>query len=206
VNDRLPADGGHGFLQPNRPSDHQCAQLCAIAGSSEWFMDALVAARELALPDWCIGACAVRNLVWDALHGWGAPSTLPDVDVVYFDLNDMSPQRDKELGARLAATHPAQVWEVCNQAGVHHWFEAYFGHAVAPLVSLDDAVASWPEFATCVGISLEPDNALRIIAPHGLDDLFAMVVRHNPRASVDTYRERVDKKRFQQRWPMVTVL
>jgi hypothetical protein len=46
-----------------------------------------------------------------------------------------------------------------------------------------------------------------VIAPHGLDDLFAMVVRRNPaRVSVATYRERVAGKRYAQRWPKVRVI
>ena len=72
---------------------------------------------------------------------------------------------------------------------MHLWFEQHFGHAVAPLRSLDEAVASWPEFATAVGLWLDDDDRLHVIAPHGLDDLFAMVVRRNPvRVSVETYR------------------
>ena len=48
---------------------------------------------------------------------------------------------------------------------------------------------------------------LHVIAPHGLDDLFAMVVRRNPaRVSVQTYRERVASKRYAQRWPRVTIV
>lgn len=192
--------------QAHRPDTLQATQLRAIARSSAWFMEALVAARELALPDWCIGAGAVRNLVWDCLHDKSSPSALPDVDLAYFDPSDITPQRDAALAARLAASHPAQAWEVCNQAGVHQWFEAYFGHPVAPLGSLDDALASWPEFATCVGVSLGRDDSLHVIAPHGLDDLFAMVIRRNPRVSVATYSERIENKRYQARWPMVTVL
>ena len=63
------------------------------------------------------------------------------------------------------------------------------------------------EFATAVGISLGRDNALRVIAPHGLEDLFAIVVRRNPvRVSVETYRERVAQKRYPERWPRVKVV
>lgn len=98
-------------------------------------------------------------------------------------------------------------WEVTNQAGVHLWFEAYFGYAVAPLTSLEEAVASWPEYATSVGVRLEADDSLTVIAPHGLDDLFDLVVRRNPvRVSVETYRERVAQKRYAERWPKVTVV
>ena len=182
-------------------------QLFEITQGSSWFMEALAAVRQLALPDWCIGAGAIRNLVWDALHNKVSPSQLSDVDVAYFDLIDVSPRRDQELQSRLLALHPAVPWEVTNQAGVHHWFESHFGHAVEPLHSLQEAVASWPEFATSVGISLEQDNSLRVLAPYGLKDLFDIVVRRNPaRVSVETYRQRVAQKRYAERWPRVRVV
>ena len=153
------------------------------------------------------GAGAVRNLVWDALHAHAAPSPLADIDVAYFDATDLSPERDAALQKGLEAEAPGTPWEVTNQAGVHLWFEQHFGHAVAPLHSLEDAVASWPEYATAVGLWLDADDRLHVIAPLGLDDLFGMVVRRNPaRVSVATYRERVASKRYTQRWPRVTVI
>jgi hypothetical protein len=183
------------------------ARLAALARATPWFLDALRAARALGLADWCIGAGAVRNLAWDALHGHATPSPLADVDLAFFDASDLSAARDHALQARVQAACPSLRWEVTNQAAVHTWFEAHFGHAVAPLRSLEEAVASWPEFATAVGLMLADDDAIRVIAPHGLDDLFAMVVRRNPaRVSVATYRERVAGKRYAQRWPKVRVI
>ncbi len=182
-------------------------RLVALARATPWFMQALAHARALRLRAWCIGAGAVRNLVWDALSGHAAPSALADVDVAHFDADDLSPRRDADLQRQLHALAPATPWEVVNQAGVHLWFEQHFGQAVAPLDSLADAVASWPETATCVGLWLDDDDRLHVIAPHGLDDLFAMVVRRNPRrVSVETYRARVASKRYAQRWPRVTVI
>jgi uncharacterized protein len=182
-------------------------RLGMLVAASPWFMNALEAVQALALPDWCIGAGAVRNLVWDALHEKASPSPLSDVDVAYFDTSDMSTQRDHEVQSRLTDRCPGVPWEVTNQAGVHLWFERCFGHAVDPLASLADAVASWPEFATSVGISLNRDASIRVIAPWGLDDLFGMVVRRNPaRVSMATYRERVAQKRYAERWPNVRVV
>ena len=182
-------------------------RLAALARATPWFMQALAHVRALRLRAWCVGAGAVRNMAWDALHGHATPSPLADVDVAWFDADDLSPERDAALQARLAAAAPDTPWEVTNQAGDHLWFEQHFGHAVAPLRSLDDAVASWPETATCVGLWLADDDRLHVIAPHGLSDLFAMVVRRNPtRVSVETYRERVASKRYAQRWPRVTVV
>lgn len=182
-------------------------RLVAIVRDSPWFMAALNAVNRLGLTSWCIGAGAVRNLVWDHLHMKSIPSSLSDVDVAYFDITNTSPERDKELQSLLHAMAPSFPWEVTNQAGVHQWFEGHFGHAVEPLRSLEEAVASWPEYATSVGIVLCDGGALRVIAPHGLDDLFALVVRRNPaRVSVETYRHRVASKRYAERWPNVRVV
>ena len=170
-------------------------------------MQALAQVRALRLHAWCVGAGAVRNLVWDALHETAAPSALADIDVAHFDADDLSQERDAALQRQLQSMAPATPWEVTNQAGVHLWFEEHFGHAVAPLRSLEEAVASWPEYATAVGLSLDDDDRLHVIAPHGLEDLFAMVVRRNPaRVSVETYRRRIASKLYAQRWPRVTVI
>ena len=169
-------------------------------------MPALRAARSLGLASWCIGAGALRNLVWDHLHGHAVPSALADIDLAYFDADHLGAERDRELQAQLRRQAPTLPWEVTNQAAVHLWFESYFGHAVAPLASLHEAVASWPEYATAVGVRLHADEGIEVIAPHGLDDLFGIFVRRNPaRVSVETYRQRVQEKRYAERWPRVII-
>ena len=182
-------------------------QLIWLVRHSAWLMSALMAVRELHLESWCIGAGAVRNLVWDSLHGYTTPSALADVDVAYFDSSHLSSERDIEWQLRLAEKLADTPWEITNQAGVHLWFERYFGHPVAPLASLAEAVGTWPEYATSVGVTLLANDTIEVISPHGLDDLFGMVVQRNPtRVSVETYRQRVIEKRYAERWPKVTVL
>lgn len=189
------------------PSTDFEAHLVALARESSWFWPALVAVRSLNLPSWCIGAGAVRNLVWDSLHGLETSSALRDVDVAYFDGADLSAERDATFQSHLSRMHPQLPWEVTNQAAVHTWFEAAFGYAVPPLKSLEAAVASWPEYATAVGLTLLPDDTIKVLAPYELDDLFAMVVRRNPeRVSVATYRQWVQEKQYRNRWPRVTIV
>lgn len=179
-------------------------RLINIVYESPWFMAALEAVCNLGLSSWCIGAGAVRNLVWDKLHGFNQPSILPDIDVVYFDAENLTAEHDAELQNELADLFPDTPWEVINQAAVHTWYEDYFGQSVAPFTSLQNAIASWPEYATCVGVTLIADNTIEVIAPHGLEDLFALLIRHNPtRASVGMYRERLAQKRYSERWPKV---
>ena len=181
-------------------------RLVDLVRQAQHLMSALVAVRQLGLASWCIGAGGVRSLVWDSLHGFAQPSALDDVDVVYFDASQTEPQ-EAELQARLSQRMPGLRWEVTNQATVHHWFREHLGQAVPPLASLEAGIATWPEFATCVGVALAADDSIRVIAPHGLQDLFDLRVRHNPlRADAQTYRHRVAHKRFAQRWPLLQVL
>ena len=181
-------------------------QLVAIVEASPQFMSWLAAVASLRLRSWCIGAGAVRNLVWDRLHHYAEPSEVGDVDVAYFDSDDVGSSSERMLQAALQRNFPEVPWEVTNQAAVHTWFEAYFGHPVAPLRSLEEAVASWPEYATCVGVTLNASSEVQVIAPWGLHDLFDIKVRRNPtRVSLETYRQRTKSKQYLQRWPMATV-
>ena len=182
-------------------------ELVGIIEGNAWFIEILRIVRRLNLPEWCVGAGIIRNIVWDHLHSYVMPSPIADVDVAFFDPTDLSRDRDHHLQARLASEQPDIPWEVTNQAGVHLWFEAHFGHAVEPLCSLYEAVASWPETTTSVAVRLTGSNAIEVLAPLGLDDLFGMVVRRNPaRVSEATYLRRIAEKRYLQRWPMVQII
>jgi hypothetical protein len=184
---------------------HLEERLAGMVASSTELMAALDAARLLGLQSWCIGAGAVRSLVWDALHGFDRRTAVEDVDLVYFDV-DAQPENDLELENQLFSAMPEVRWEVTNQAGVHRWFAHALGQTVPPIKSLADGIATWPEFATCVGVFLNADGTLGIVAPYGLDDLFNLRVRHNPlRASVEAYRARVEAKRFGERWPLLSI-
>lgn len=185
---------------------HYRRQLLDLAYGSARLMAMLRTVRELDLPSWCVGAGTVRNLVWDALHGFAEPSPLGDVDVAYFDSRLLPAETDVALQAHLTGMVPHVRWEVTNQATVHEWYAAYFGHPIAPHRSLEAAMASWPEYATAVGLRLEGDDTLTVIAPHGLDDLFAMRVRRNLLVSADVYRKRLAEKCFDARWPKVRIM
>ena len=170
-------------------------------------MDALRAVRSVAPPEACIGSGAIRNAVWDALHSYSTPSFLTDVDVPYFDPDDLSETTEQRYEKQLGALRPELTWDVKNQAAVHLWFHKVFGHEVEPLRSMRDAIATWPETALAVTIGLRSDDSITITAPLGLDDLFSMVVRRNPRrVSVETYRKRIAEKAYSRRWPRVRIV
>lgn len=183
------------------------ARLKQIAFGTPWLMRALNAVREVSIPEAYIGSGAIRNAVWDALHGYKEPSFLADIDVPYFDTDDLSEDSEKRYEERLARLEPDPPWDVKNQAAVHLWFHKVFGHPVEQITSMEDAVSTWPERCVCVAVRIDLNDDLQIIAPFGLDDLFGMKVRRNPRrVSLETYDHRLRTKRYDERWPLVQVL
>jgi uncharacterized protein len=145
---------------------------------------------------------AVRPL---ASSAWAQPGKVNAFRSV--QARSLRPETERAIQALLSTRSPTVPWEVTNQAAVHLWFESHFGHPVAPLNLLREAVASWPEFVTSVGLTLTEDSEIQVIAPYGLNDLFSITVRRNPaRVSIETYRRRAEEKRYAERWPRVTVV
>jgi hypothetical protein len=170
-------------------------------------MEALIAVRDTLPVHAYIGAGALRNAVWDALHGHISGGPPADIDVVFFEPDDLSQERDRIWQTDLFSGWPHFTWDVTNQAGVHLWYEHYFGRSVPAANTLAEGIATWPETATAVAVRLTDDNGLEFVAPFGLTDLMAMVVRWNPtHASREAYLSRVEQKQFQRRWPQVQVL
>ncbi len=183
------------------------SSLVEILTETAWFSNALNAVNELNAPCAYIGSGAIRNAVWDSLHDCTAPSYLADIDVVYFDRDDLSEETEHRYEEVLRGLEPDHHWDVKNQAAVHLWFHKVFGHRVDPLDSIEDAVATWPETACCVAVRMRSGKDLEVVAPLGLDDLFAMVVRRNPRrVTIETYHQRIKDKQYTERWPRVRVV
>jgi hypothetical protein len=174
------------------------AQLDGILRRAPLVMEALRAARDVDPPDWLIAAGAIRDAVWDLLHD-REPAPPKDVDLAYFAGGGLT---DDAVEAALRHRAPAIPWEARNQADVHLWYPRRFGFEVPPFASSADAIATFPEVASCVGVRLLPDDSLDVVAPHGLDDLLGIVCRHNPtRVSAGFYEQRVQSHDWRARWP-----
>ena len=104
------------------------------------------------LPDAWIGAGILRDLVWGHRHNGFDPAAVRDIDVAFFDPDDLSRRRDETAQRRLRSMADLP-WEATKQAAVHTWYAEHFHEdPVPPLASVHDAVATWPETATCVAI------------------------------------------------------
>jgi hypothetical protein len=233
-----PPPAGHRInAAPPRP--HECPgaepglarELARRVLAEPWLASALDAVAASGLPDAWIGAGVIRDVVWGQLHDGFDPALVRDVDVVFFDPGDLSPARDEAAQRRLGEL-AGRPWEASNQAAVHTWFHDYFGGPpVPPFASVHEAVATWPETATCVAVRRAPGDlpsgdlapgdlapgdlapgdrapaGLEVCAPHGLADLLGRTWRRNPvRVSLATSRERLSRQRVAARWPGVTII
>jgi hypothetical protein len=165
-------------------------------------MEQLRAARTLALPDWCIAAGFVRNRVWDHLHGIAPPRPPADIDVLYFDTSDLSKVPEAYYEARLAALMPGLPWQVRNQARMHLW------KGLPQHKSTADSMIYWLETVTAVGVRMEADDSLSVIAPLGVDDLVNLRCRPTAfgRTRRSEYETRIASKRWPELWPKVQFL
>jgi hypothetical protein len=195
---------------PNRhlgEYDELQSHLIELIRSSPTLMRALRAARTVDPPDWLIGSGVIRDLVWSHLHGFGRPAACKDVDILFFDPAALGREREQSVLDALRALEPDVPWDVKNQAAVHLWYPETFGIAVEPLTSSADGVSTWPETTSAVAVRLLADERLEVVAPCGLDDLFGLVWRRNPRrVTLDGYRQRIHDKRVADCWPRARVL
>jgi uncharacterized protein len=188
------------------PQPGEAAQLTQLVLGEPWFTRALDVVAASGLPDAWIGAGAIRDVVWGQLYGGFSADSVRDIDVAYFDAADLSKQRDLDAQERLCALADLP-WEATNQAAVHTWYHGYFGGPpVESFGCVHDAIATWPETATCVAVR-RGSGGIEVCAPHGLADLLGGVWRVNPvRVTPEVSRARLARQRVRDRWPGVTVV
>lgn len=149
------------------------------------------------MPDWCIAAGFVRNLIWDKLHGYENATPLTDIDLIYFDPE--ANISDKELEHKLREQMDLP-WSVKNQAKMH------IKNKDNPYQSSSDAMSYWVEIQAAIAVTLI-DGKYEIIAPFGLEDFFNRTITLNQkRPKPEEFQKRVSGKRWLEIWPELKVL
>jgi uncharacterized protein len=178
----------------------------AIVRATPPLMQVLSVVRRLCLPDWLVFSGAVYQPVLNHLTGRQPDYGIKDYDLGYFDDSDLSYEAEDAVIRRVKAAFDEPLRstvEVRNQARVHLWFEAKFSEPYGPLSSTAEALERFASATFAVGVRLEPDDWLRIEAPFGLADLFALRLRPNPRRETLGFpRTAADVRR---RWPEVII-
>jgi hypothetical protein len=183
------------------------SRLEAILRRSEPLMHVLRTLSELDPPDWLVFSGAVYQRVFNDLTGRPLDYGIRDYDVGYFDASDISYEAEDLVIQRAAAAFEPplrEMVEVRNQARVHVWFEDHFGEPYAPLGSCAEALGRFVSPVFAVAVRLDARDAMTILAPFGLDDLFAMRIRRNPNRHSPNFGKIAE--RAQARWPELEVI
>jgi hypothetical protein len=92
-------------------------------------------------------------------------------------------------------------WSVKNQARMH------IRNNLPPYGSVEEAMRQWSEICTIVGVRLNEDNSWTILAPYGLEDLFALVIRRSPNFKDAAYfMHRIESKQWLVHWYQLRVI
>ncbi|MCC3860418.1 nucleotidyltransferase family protein [Pseudemcibacter aquimaris] len=159
--------------------------------------EALDVASRLSLPDWCLAAGFVRNLVWDKLHEYAEATPLNDIDLIYFDPDFKHSETEIEDQLKSVLGLP---WSVKNQARMH------IRNGDQPYKSTSDAMSYWVEVETAVGATVR-NGECDIIAPFGIAALFQNTVTINTkRPKPDDFDSRLKSKGWLEIWPKLKVL
>ncbi|MGH6956334.1 MAG: nucleotidyltransferase family protein [Caulobacteraceae bacterium] len=171
-------------------------------------MGVLQRARSLDLPDWMVFSGAIYQRVLNHLTGRPTDYGVKDYDLAYYDGADLSYEAEDVVIKRVAAAFEPplrDLVEVRNQARVHLWFEGKFGEPYEPLACSAEATERFVSPICSVGVRLMGDRSLKLAAPFGLDDIFALRMRPNPRRGRGPSFDRVAAGII-ARWPEVKVV
>jgi hypothetical protein len=107
----------------------ESARLGNIVRSSPILSAVLERWSSISLPDCWLSSTVIAQTVWNESLGFPSHYGLADIDLVYFDVGDLSADREMRQATRvrnLLAEIP--IWiDTKNQARVHLWYESKFG-------------------------------------------------------------------------------
>ncbi|WP_331765253.1 nucleotidyltransferase family protein (plasmid) [Streptomyces sp. NBC_01384] len=189
------------------PLDEQLESLRAVLSRNDVLTEVLARTATLGLPGWYVTAGCLFQTVWNVATDRPPTSGIKDYDVFYFEADDLSWEAEDAViktGKAVFADLPAEV-EIRNEARVHLWYEDKFGVACPPYDSAEAAIDSFAATTCCLGVRLEADGRWRVYAPHGLSDVFNLVVRPNPVLAPRAVYE-AKAARWREQWPELTVL
>jgi hypothetical protein len=164
------------------PQDQRAGFVIEAVLADPVAAEVLKRARAMDLPDHALMAGSLYKAVWNAITGRAPGYGVNDYDLAYFDGSDLSWEAEDAVIRRAApvfADLPAEV-EVCNQARVHLWFNAKFGTDRPPLRDTEDALRFFASPTHAVALRLDTDGRPDLLAPFGLDAVFARRIEPAP--------------------------
>lgn len=179
--------------------------MAAALASSALLAPVLRRWLDIELPNAWLAAGAVAQTVWNVAHRFPPEANIRDIDLIYFDADDLSTESEARHEARIRGLFAdlGVAADVKNEARVHLWYPAKFGYSIAPYGSAEEAIATFPTTSTAVGVRPH-GSRLDVCAPFGLDDLLGLVVRPN-KAQITRAIYEAKIARWRLCWPKLKI-
>lgn len=180
----------------NQDLNVQMELFKTIIMKNELLFEVLSRAHLLELENYYIGAGSLVQTVWNYLSGYPLMNGIHDIDLVYFDTDDLSFAAENKVIQETNKLFQDILLklDVKNQARIHLWYEDHFGYSIEPYHSLESAINTWPTTATAIGVKINLNRDWSIYAPFGLNDLFGKIVKPNKvQITKEIYEKKVNR-------------
>lgn len=157
------------------------------------------------LPNAWVGAGIIFQNVWNVIHGYELNTYIKDIDVLYWDENDLTWAAENSHIRSFTETfsNSSIPFDIKNIARVHLWYEERFGIPKAQYHSIQESISTWPVIGACMAMRMNRGQ-LEFIAPYGFQDMFSLRVRPNKVLVNQTIYE--DKAlKWQEQWPKLSI-
>ncbi|MEF2965338.1 nucleotidyltransferase family protein [Paenibacillus sp. M1] len=182
-------------------------RLIHILQKNELLMHVFDRMEHVEIGAYYIGAGCIAQTVWNELTHRPFMYGIDDIDIVYFNKNDLSYEAEDEVIRyikEMFSNLPVKL-DIKNQARVHLWYPDKFAIDIKAFETLEQAIDNWPSTATAFGVRKERTGSWKIYAPFGFDDLFHLTVRANKKLiTKEIYMNKALK--WQAKWPELILL
>lgn len=175
--------------------DKQNDIAISILKENKELMSMLNYIEKLNFPNFYIAAGSVFQTIWNYYDNKPLNYGIKDIDVIYFNKDDLSVERDLEYYKKIKEYSETSGYnyeiDVSNEARMHLWKKEKFHIEIEPYTSSEDAIDKWIATVHAIGIT-KVYNQIKIYAPYGLSDIFSRTIR--PIKHKDNTKEIYDKK------------
>lgn len=152
------------------------------------------------LPNWSIVGGLIRDFSWGIF--FGRSITPRDIDLIYYDDTDISPETDWEIENSLQRIS-GLPFRVRNQARMHIF------NNEDRYCSVVDAMSKFPTTVSAIGITSDGNRVPVIFSVFGYESLFSPSFQITPHffrsERRDDFLNYLERNSLRQRWPEVPV-
>lgn len=175
--------------------DEQNEMIISILKQNKELMSILRYVEKLQLPNFYISAGSIFQTVWNYYDKKPLNYGIKDIDVIYFNKNDLSVNTDLMYYKKIQEYSDKQKYnyeiDVSNEARMHIMKKERYNIVSKPYTSSEDAMDKWIATVHSIGIT-KCNDEIKIYAPYGFSDIFSRTIR--PIKHKDNSKELYDKK------------